>query len=363
MNSKPRIAFVIDALPALGGGEKVLFTALEVFPHAELFTLVYNKKLFDNTPLACHSVNTSFLDRLPFARKYHRLFLPAMPFAIEQFDLRGFDAIVSFSYAVAHGVISGDGARHISYTYTPMRYAWQELNINGLHTRQNLLIVRYMQAFRAWDRTAASRVHQFAAISQAVSRRIAHTYHRTAEVIYPPVEVSRFRPALERENFYITVTRLMPHKRIDLLVRAFAQLDLPLVVVGEGPERRHLIQLAGPNIRFLGYQPDDKVVELLAKARGFVCATEEDFGIAMVEAQAAGCPVIAYRQGGALETVVDGKTGIFFSEQTIESLVDALQRFERAHSSFHVPELVENAGKFDRKNFLIQFRDFVCKTI
>jgi glycosyltransferase involved in cell wall biosynthesis len=361
MNSKPRIAFVIDTLPVVGGGEKVLFTALQVFPHAELFTLVYNKKVFKNTPLAHRCVKTSLLDRLPFVHKYYRLLLPVMPFAIEQFDLSGFDAIVSFSYAVAHGVKNGNGAHHVSYTYTPMRYAWLNLNLDGIHTAQNPLVGRYMQTFRDWDRHAAARVHQFAAISQTVSRRIADAYERVAHVIYPPVDVARFKPAAAREHFYITVTRLVPHKRIDLLVRAFAQLRLPLVVIGEGPELARLQQMAGPTIHFLGYQPDNKVAELLAKARGFVCATEEDFGIAIVEAQAAGCPVIAYEKGGALETVVPDKTGIFFPEQSVESLVEALQRFERIHSNLRVADLVENARKFDKKNFLIQFRDFVCK--
>jgi glycosyltransferase involved in cell wall biosynthesis len=363
MNSEPRIAFVIDALPAVGGGEKVLFTALEVFPHAELFTLVYKKKFFKNTPLDGRRVKTSFLDRLPFVHRYYRLFLPVMPFAIEQFDLRGFEAIVCFSYAVAHGVKNGYGARHVSYTYTPMRYAWLDLNLNGIHTAQNPLLGRYMKSFRQWDRSAAARVDQFAAISQTVSKRIADAYERAADVIYPPVDVARFRPAAARENFYITVTRLVAHKRIDLLVRAFAQLNLPLVVIGEGPELPRLQQIAGPNIHFLGYQPDEKVAELLAKARGFVCATEEDFGIAIVEAQAAGCPVIAYGKGGALETVVGSKTGIFFPEQSVESLVEALYRFERIRSNLRVQDMVENARKFDRKNFLIQFRDFVCGAI
>jgi glycosyltransferase involved in cell wall biosynthesis len=363
MNSEPRIAFVIDALPAVGGGEKVLFTALEVFPHAELFTLVYNKKRFSDTPLGFRRVTTSFLDRVPFVHRHYRMFLPVMPFAIEQFDLSGFDAIVSFSYAVAHGVRNGNGARHVSYTYTPMRYAWLNLNPNGLHTAPNPLMSRYMQIFREWDRHAAARVHQFAAISQAVSRRITDAYERAADVIYPPVDVARFKPAAAREHFYITVTRLVRHKRIDLVARAFTQLGLPLVVIGEGPELPRLQKMAGPTIHFLGHQPDHKVAELLAKARGFVCATEEDFGIAIVEAQAAGCPVIAYERGGALETVVPDRTGIFFPEQSVESLVEALQRFERIHSSLRVTDLVENARQFDKKNFLLQFRDFVCGAI
>ncbi|NTU54925.1 MAG: glycosyltransferase family 4 protein [Anaerolineales bacterium] len=193
-----------------------------------------------------------------------------------------------------------------------MRYAWTGLNIDGTRTRKNPLVDLLMNSFRKWDKRAASRIHRFAAISQAVSRRIADAYQRESIVIHPPVDTDRYTPSPKRENFYITVTRLVAHKRVDILVRAFSQLKLPLVVVGEGPELPRLRNMAGPNITFLGYQPDEEVDEILAKARGFVCATEEDFGIAIVEAQAAGCPVIAYARGGALETVKEEVTGLFF---------------------------------------------------
>ena len=360
MKSEPRIAFVIDALPSLGGGEKVLFTAFEAFPNADLFTLVYNKPVFTNTPIANRNIRTSFIDRLPFAHKHHRLFLPIMPYAIEQLNLRDYETIVSFSYAVAHGVQNFNGAHHVSYTYTPMRYAWLDLNINGTRSRKNPILDKAMQVFRAWDKKAAARVHQFAAISQAISKRIADAYQREAVVIYPPVDVDRFRPAPQRENYYVTVTRLVAHKRLDIIVKAFSQLDLPLLIIGDGPELPRLKAMANSNIQFLGYQSDEKVAELLGRARGFVCATEEDFGIAIVEAQAAGCPVIAYGRGGALETVVDGVTGIFFDEQSPESLMNALQRFEKIHSDFHVPDLVQNSQKFSEERFLQGFKEFIC---
>jgi len=359
MKSEHRTAFVIDSLPSLGGGEKVLFTALEAFPNAGLFTLVYNKPAFSGTPIALRNVKTSFIDRLPLARKHHRMFLPFMPFAVEQFDLQEYETIVSFSYAVAHGTQNFNGARHVSYTYTPMRYAWTDLNIDGMRTRRNPIIDRFMQTFRIWDKKAAARVHQFAAISRAVSKRIAEAYQREAMVIYPPVEVGRFKPAQKREVFYITVTRLVAHKRLDILVRAFSQLNLPLVIIGEGPELPRLKNMANSNIHFLGYRSDEEVAELLNKARGFVCATEEDFGIAIVEAQAAGCPVIAFGQGGALETVIDESTGIFFYEQTPESLVDALQRYERIHPEFCISDLLRNSQRFDKSHFIQKFRGFV----
>jgi glycosyltransferase involved in cell wall biosynthesis len=359
MKSEQKIAFVIDALPSLGGSERVLFTALEVFPDADIFTLVYNKDVFSDTPIADRIIKTSFINRLPFAHKRHRLFLPLMPLAVEQLALCEYEAIVSFSYAVAHGARHSDGARHVSYTFTPMRYAWMNLNINGTQGRANRLLQKYMRVFREWDRKAASRIHEFAAISHAVSRRIMDAYQRETCIIYPPVEVDRFVPAPVREKFFITVTRLVPHKRIEILVKAFSELNLPLLVIGDGPELPHLLRIAGPTIKFLRYQSDEKVAELLGKARAFVCATEEDFGIAMVEAQAAGCPVIAYGRGGVLETVIDGTTGIFFSEQSVESLIDALQRFERMHSDFQISQLVENAKRFDKECFKMKFREFV----
>jgi len=359
MKSNSRIAFVVDALPSIGGGEKVLFTALEAFPHAELFTLVYNRNVFAGTPLANRKIKASFINRISLAHKHHRLFLPFMPYAIEQFDLRNYETIVSFSYAVSHGVRIFNGARHVSYTYTPMRYAWTDLNINGTHSHKNMMIDMFMKAFRKWDKRVAARVHQFAAISQAVSKRIADAYQREALVIYPPVEVGKFKPALKREKFYITVTRLVAHKRLDILVEAFSQLKLPLFIIGDGPELSRLKNMAAPNIHFLGHLPDDRVVEFLGKACGFVCATEEDFGIAIVEAQAAGCPVIAYAKGGALETVIDGVTGIHVAEQSSECFVEAVRRFECMNSNYYTPDLIQNAQRFDKEIFIQKFREFV----
>lgn len=359
MRSDPRMAFVIDALPSLGGGEKVLLTALEIYPQAELFTLVYNKDCFAHTPIAKRNVHTSFIDSLPLAHRQHRLFLPVMPFAIEQFDLTRFDVVVCFSYAVAHGVKCHNGARHLSYMFTPMRYAWTDLNLNGTRTPKNFLLNRAMNAFRKWDRTAAARVEKFATISCAVADRMAHAYQRRAPIIYPPVDVERFSPSQQRDNFYITVSRLVPHKRLDLIVRAFSKLKLPLVVVGDGPELPRLRSMAGANIRFIGYAADDDVARLLGRARGFICMAEEDFGIAIVEAQAAGCPVIAFGKGGALETVMQDVTGVFFEEQTVQSLVDAILDFDARRNTFHPEAMIRNAQKYNKTHFTEKFRKFV----
>jgi glycosyltransferase involved in cell wall biosynthesis len=359
MRSKPRIAFVVDALPAMGGGEKTLMTALEIFPHADVFTLIYNKGAFRKTPIANKQIITSYLDKLPFAQTHHRLLLPLMPSAIERFDFCKYDVIVSFSYAVAHGVHINNGTRHISYTYTPMRYAWSDINIDGTHSRKNPMLNWVLDNFRTWDKAAASRVHEFAAISQGIAKRIQSSYQRGSRLIYPPVEIERFHPNGGRGNYFVTLSRLVAHKRIDLIIEAFSMLNLPLKIIGDGPQRKKLQRHATPNIEFLGYQPDEVVAQLVSKALGFVCAAEEDFGIAIVEAQAAGCPVIAYKAGGALETVTAGMTGLFFEEQSAVSLIDAVQRFNESAPCFRQSDLVENARRFSKERFTESFQDFV----
>jgi glycosyltransferase involved in cell wall biosynthesis len=359
MTSKPRTAFVLDALPAIGGGEKTLFAALEIFPQADIFTLVYNKREFTQTPIASKKIITSYLDEIPLAQSHHRLLLPLMPAAIERFDLCQYDVVVAFSYAVAHGVHVKSGTRHLSYTYTPMRYAWSDINLDGSHTRKNPLLNMVMQIFRKWDTSAAGRVHEFAAISHSVAGRIQSAYRREAQVIYPPVEVERFSPNGHRGNYFVTLSRLVPHKRLDLVIEAFSRLKLPLKIIGDGPEKQRLQKHAAPNIEFLGYQSEEAVAQLLAEARGFVCAAEEDFGIAIVEAQAAGCPVIAYQGGGALETVKEGETGLFFPDQSAESLIEAVQRFQDSAHCFRTDIMVDNAHRFSKTRFTESFRNWL----
>ena len=359
MNSKPQIAFVVDALPAIGGGERTLFAALELFPEADVFTLIYNRNAFENTPISNKEIITSYLDKFPFAQTHHRFLLPLMPSAIERFDFCKYDVIVSFSYAVAHGVHVNNSTRHISYTYTPMRYAWSDVNLDGTHSRKNMILNLAMENFRTWDRAAASRVHEFAAISQAIAKRIQSSYQREACVIYPPVEIERFHPNGRRGDYFVTLSRLVAHKRLDLIIEAFSKLNLPLKIIGEGPEKRRLQRRAAPNIEFLGYQPDESVVQLLGNARGFVCAADEDFGIAIVEAQAAGCPVIAYKAGGALETVIEGLTGLYFEEQSSASLIDAIKRFDEIAYCFRHADMLENAQRFSKARFRKSFQEFV----
>lgn len=358
MRSEPRVAFVTDALPSLGGSEKVLFAALEAIPQADVFTLVYNRAAFAGTPLAGRHVHTSILDKFPWAHRNHRILLPLMPAAIQGFDLHEYDVVVSFSYAVAHGARAAVGARHVSYTYTPMRYAWNGMNMRGERKPKNAVLGLILAAFRAWDRRAADDVDRFAAVSRFIAGRVRAAYLREAEVMYPPVEVDRFSATASRAEYYVTVSRLVAHKRVELIVEAFTRLGLSLLVIGEGPELPRLRKLAGANVQFCGFVPDKEMAGILSRARGFVAASEEDFGIAMVEAQAAGCPVIAYGRGGALETVIEGRTGIFFDEQRVETLSEAVQRFERRAGRWDPEAAIENAGRFSRERFLKEFGRF-----
>lgn len=352
-----KVAFVVDALPGLGGAEKVLMTALELFPHAPVYTLLYNRAAFTCTSIASRRVTTSFIERLPFAQAQYRKYLPLMPLAIRQFDLSAYDMILSFSYAVAHGINVSDGQKHLSYTYTPMRYAWSDMGLDGRSRKPSLALDWVFRQFREWDLAAAGRVHKFAAVSGWIASWVRRAYQRDSCVVYPPVEIERFSPAPERGDYFMTIARLVPHKRIDLLVEAFNRLRLPLIVIGDGPERKKLEQRAAGNIRFLGFQPDSVIETALNRARAYVCPGVEDFGIAMVEAQAAGCPVIAYGTGGAREIVSEHRTGLFFDEAAPESLIAALEEFERG--SFSAAECAANARRFDKQSFLAGLGMFV----
>ncbi len=353
------IAFVVDALAGTGGAEKVLMAALEVFPGAPVYALVYNPGPFAQTPIACSPVTTSFINRLPLSRQHYRSYLPLMPRAVESFDLGRYERIVSLSYAAAHGVRTAPGQLHLSYTHTPMRYAWRSVPLRGALSHWQWLADRIFKSFRQWDARAVSRVDRMGAISNYIAGWIQFAYRRDAAVIYPPVDVERFQPLSPRGDYYVTVSRLVAHKRLDLVVEAFTSLKLPLVIVGEGPEMANLRKIAGPNITFAGYQGDTEVARLLGRARAFVYASEEDFGIAIVEAQAAGCPVIAFGRGGAAETVCEGITGLLFREQSAGSLLDAVENFERQAHSFDEREMVMNARRFNKERFKNEFWAFV----
>jgi glycosyltransferase involved in cell wall biosynthesis len=364
MTADLKIAFVQDALPFQGGAEKVLEAALEAFPSAPIYTLIYRPAAFHGSPIADHPVHASFLNRLPGAQRHHRAFLPLMPLAIEQFDLRAYDVIVSFSYAVAHGVLPRPDQLHISYIHTPMRYAWQAYHeFNEKYSRLPAPLRwglrAFMHSFRKWDFTAAARVDHLLTVSDWMASCIWRAYRRPADVLYPPADLPAFRPLSPRGEEYVTVSRLVAHKRIDLIVDAFNRLGLPLAVIGEGPELERLRRAAAPNVRLLGWQPHAELAAHLGRAKAFIHAGEEDFGIAMVEAQAAGCPVIALNRGSAREIVHDGRTGLLFDEQTSPSLAEAVLRLERDLASFDTAEIVRSATRFDRTRFIDEFARIV----
>jgi glycosyltransferase involved in cell wall biosynthesis len=358
-----RVAVVHDWLVTYGGAERTLARILECYPQAELFTLVDFLPTTERDFLGARPVHCSFLQRLPFARRRYRSFLPLMPLAVESFDLSGFDLVISSSFCVAKGVLTGPDQVHVSYVHSPMRYAWdlqhQYLREHGLeHGVRGLLTRGLLHKLRTWDLRTANGVDRFVSNSDFVARRIWKTYRRDARVIYPPVDTEFFQPAdHEREDYYLTTGRLVPYKRTRLIIEAFAQLpDRRLVVIGDGPELKKLKALAGSNVTMLGQQPGAVVRQHLQRARAFLFAALEDFGIAPVEAQACGTPVIAYGRGGITESVVESKSGIFFHEQTVDSLLGAIQQFERRLARFNPAEIRANALRFGAERFKQQFR-------
>jgi glycosyltransferase involved in cell wall biosynthesis len=362
---RPSVAIVRDWLTVVGGADRVMDAALELFPGAPVYALVYDRGRFDRMAVARHPVHTSFLQRMPGGISRHRALLPLMPFAVEQFDLSAFDLVLSFSHAVAKGALTRPDQLHICYVFTPMRYAW-DLHADCLKQARldrglrGWLARGVLHYVRLWDQTTAQRPDVMIAASRFVAQRIWKLYRRRAAVIYPPVDVARFTPRLDREPFYLTVSRLVPYKRIDLVIGACNRLQRRLVVVGDGPERKRLARMAGPTVTLLGEQPDEVVADLMSRCRAFVFAAEEDFGIVPVEAQAAGAPVVAYGRGGVTETIVPGETGIFFERQDEESVSAALVELESAAHRFHPELLARAAGRFGRERFVRELEALVA---
>jgi len=358
-----RVAVVHDWLVANGGAERTLARILECYPQAEVFTVVDFLPSEERRFLGDRPVHSSFVQGLPLARKYYRHYLPLMPLAIESFDLSNFDLIISSSFCVAKGILTGPDQVHVSYVHSPMRYAWdlqhQYLREHGLeHGVRSVLTRALLYRMRIWDSRTANGVDSFITNSRFIARRLWKIYRRESAVIHPPVDTDFFQPGGdEREDYYLTTSRLVPYKCIHLIVDAFSYLPgRRLVVIGDGPELDRLKALAGPNVQILGHQPSVVVRQHMQRARAFVFAALEDFGIAPVEAQACGTPVIAYGRGGVTESVIEGRTGIFFQEQTVESLIGAIEEFERRSSRFSSSEIRGNALRFGVERFKQQFR-------
>lgn len=365
-----KIAIVCDWLVTYAGAEKVLEQMLNVFPEADLFAVVDFLPEGQRDFIKNKKVTTTFIQNLPRARKKYRNYLPFMPIAIEQLDLSGYDVVISSSHCVAKGVLTGPDQIHISYVHSPVRYAWdlqhqylREAGLtHGLKSKIARLIMHYM---RIWDTRTSNGVDYFIANSHFIARRIWKCYRREAEVIYPPVDVDKFTFCDKKEDFYLTASRMVPYKKMDLIVEAFSKMpDKQLIVIGQGPDFNKIKKLAGPNVKLMGYQPDSVLQDYMQRAKAFIFAAEEDFGITPVEAQACGTPVIAYGKGGSLETVrgygeMEKSTGIFFSNQKVQDLVDAVSSFEEISQDITAKDCRENAEKFAISVFRKRFSDFV----
>jgi glycosyltransferase involved in cell wall biosynthesis len=356
-----KVAIVHDWFVELGGAEKVVRQLLKIYPDADLFSTVdylENREIIFNK-----TVNTSFIQNLPGSKKYQKYF-PLMPFAMENIDLRGYDLIISSSSSVAKCIITGPEQLHICYCHSPMRYAWdlQEEYLEQIGNSKGFksYIYRYLlYKMRSIDVRTSNSVDYFLANSNYIQKRIQKVYRRDADVIYPNVEVEDFNVVEDKQNFYFTCSRLVPYKRIDLIVSAFSKMpDKKLIVIGDGPEMKKIKTLAKSNVELLGYQSFSVLKEHMENAKAFVFAAQEDFGIVPVEAQACGTPVIAYGKGGSLETVINGVTGVHFYEQTEESLIDAVNAFESG-KPLDANVIRQHANKFSTSRFLEEFQNFV----
>lgn len=361
-----KIAIVHEWLVNYAGSEKCVESFTNIWPDASVFTLVdFLDKETREIILKGKKAHTSFIQYLPFAKNQHRKYLPLFPKAIESFNLKDYEIILSSSHSVAKGVRTKKNQLHICYCHSPMRYAWDEADyyLQGANLNSGLkgIFAKYiLKILREWDIKSAKNVKYFLANSNHIARKINRIYNQHADVIYPPVDTQKFSLATEKDDYYLTASRLVPYKRIDMIVDAFANmLDKKLVVIGSGPEKEKILAKATPNIDVIGYQDFENLKSYMQKAKAFVFAAEEDFGIIVVESMACGTPVIAFGKGGASETVVDGVTGILFEEQTTDSIINAVNKFEKSNGNFNFSEISKHAEKFNRNNFENNISNYV----
>lgn len=365
-----KIAIVHEWLVNYAGSEKVLESFTNIWPDADVFTLVdFLDDDLRRIILKGKKTKTSFIQHLPYAKKQHRKYLPLFPRAIESFNLKNYELIVSSSHSVAKGVRTKYNQLHICYCHTPMRYAWDEAEYylkeakldSGIKGWAAHLVVNYL---RKWDIKSSNNVNCFIANSQHIANKIKRIYNRESDVIYPPVDVNKFSLTTEKEDFYLTASRLVPYKRMDLIVDAFAKmLDKKLVVIGSGPEKEKILAKATPNVDVIGYQDFESLRDYMQKAKAFVFAAEEDFGIIVVEAMACGTPVIAGNYGGTAESVIDGVTGILFKKQSVESIVEAVKKFDVISHSINYREIRLHSEKFSRDMFEDKIKSYVDEKI
>ena len=362
MLENKKIALVHYWLVGMRGGEKVVESICRIFPHIDIYTLIYNKDKISDL-INSKKIYTSFIQKMPFAKKKHQVYLPLMPVAIEQFDLSGYDIVISSESGVAKGILTKPETCHICYCHSPMRYLWNMyfdyLNNEKMGCLKKNFIRWYFNYLRVWDIASSYKVDYFVCNSNNVKKRVLKYYKRESDVIYPPVNVNGFKFSEEKDDFYLAISQLVSYKRIDLAVDAFNSLGKELFIIGDGPERKNLEKKAGKNIKFLGWQEDDVLKDYYSRAKAFIFPGEEDFGITPVEAQASGTPVIGYGKGGLLETVIDGVTGLFFKEQSAGALIEAVNRFEKMQDTLDRKKMLENAKKFDVCIFEKNIKDFI----
>ncbi|MGA8265683.1 MAG: glycosyltransferase family 4 protein [Ignavibacteriaceae bacterium] len=361
-----KVAIVHEWLTTYAGSERCVESFTNLYPDADIFVLFsFLDEKDRQVILKNKKTNTSFIQNLPFARKFARKYLPLFPFAVEQFDLSEYDLIISSSHAVAKGVLTTSNQLHICYSHTPIRYAWdlthqylKQANLTkGL---KGLFAKATLHYIRMWDVSTANRPDYYIANSKYIAARIKKIYDREATVINPPVDINKFEFSDDKGNYYLTASRFVPYKRVDLIAEAFSMMpDKRLVIVGDGEDENKVRSKAGSNLEFVGYQTGDKLKEYFKKAKAFVFAAEEDFGITVIEAMACGTPVIALDKGGTAETVIDGVNGIHFNDQTALSIKEAVERFENTKNNFDHRSIAEYAKQYDRKVFEEKIKNFI----
>lgn len=357
-----KIALVHDYLVQYGGAERVLENFCEMFPEAPIYTLLYDKEVMRGR-FSDKKIYTSFLQKFPFARSQHRIFPPLMPVAIEQFDLSSYDMVLSDSSSFAKGVITGPNTLHICYMHTPMRYAWDDCQRYTQEFHFPTLVKRsipfVMNPIRLWDTASADRPDHIIANSTFVAERIKKYYRRDAEVIHPPVSLSKFHVSETQDDYFLMVGRLIAYKRHDIVIRAFNALKLPLRIIGRGPEFKRLKKMAGPTITFLDRVADEELAEQYARCQAFIFPQEEDFGIVAIEALASGRPVLAYRGGDIPRHIVDGETGLFFENQTEEDIIATIKKFQ--NTKFDTQKIRVSSLLFDKSVFQDRMREYIKK--
>ena len=360
-------ALVHDWFSTYAGAEKCIESFTDIWDDLEIYSLIDFLSDADRDKiLKGKHAHTSFIQKLPFAKDKYRNYLPLFPLAIEQFDLSGYDVVLSSSHAVAKGVLTHSNQLHIAYVHTPIRYAWdlyhKYLRESGLDRGLKGMLAKYfLHKIRLWDASTANRVDHYVANSRYIARRIKKTYGKPSDVIYPPVDVDKFTLREAKEEFYLTASRMVPYKKIDLIVEAFSQTDKKLLVIGDGPDMAKIKSKAGKNVELLGFADDETMADLMGRAKAFVFAAEEDFGITPVEAQACGTPVICFGRGGARETVLDGESGLYFMEQNTKELLAAVAKFEQNYDKFEPTKIRENSLKFSRARFEAEIKSYVEK--